>query len=867
MVERDAMTRLRRRSTPAADSANVAAPSEGATFEPSADSGMARAPIAGFDIGSIGIFPPEPQIGPEGGDISAAVADRIQTQQGGGAPLAPTVQRRMEGTFGHSLADVRVHADGESDTLSRSLSARAFTLGSDIFLGREATRAGAEGGDRLLAHELTHVVQQRGTAQSGPLTVGPADDAHEREAARVTGAMGSQSVPIAAGMANTAPGATIQRDYGPDPAPTSTPFLGTDQGPVAAQEGLVASWEVEVDNTRIATSTGGQGADREISALAGDEITVRAILKAPSYPGAVLTKADILPADDSFATFLRVAQGDDLKIVTEQWTDDVTYTWVLVPAGGSVHKVSFGLMSPLEDPAAANANDRHEITITTVDTDDSVPVASAPGGESDSPDNGGEADEPNSSVLSPEDARQYAFDSMVGGLRTMFAPPGAPSATPAIPKPSVATWWHVTNHMGTDTMSDLTPPSMMMLGEPVVVEAQLAGPPYPDTTLIASKDVSPVDHSNPANVSIVESRPDDRTYRWVITPIGPGQFALHFQLTPDPWAGSSPYGPGEGYHNLVAYSDLTWFKGRCSTAQGKMDTLYHKGKAWFDDCYLNYMHAYKSFDTALGKQRDAEKLGRELLLGALFAVGGGAIGGAIGGRLKDVEEAGVKLEKALGSVQFGALTDASKDLTKYVARLPTGPLKDKIFGSGGGGGSVSGAQASTNASQAGVAQGAGNVAAINPLEWSTEIDKRIELEIAEVAGLLTSYHEYADTAIATHSPETFDWDPEQVIADAVTIAGTPFDQLGTAPDAIAYEASMWRVWLENYAYTIKYINGKADAEPAVGKKLRDEIDRVAQKFGEDADTWIERYGGPLRESLKKKAEDMPDYFWSSAVSG
>ena len=872
MFQRDAMRRLRRRSTPPADSATFAAPSGDATFEPSADDGIARAPTADFDIGSIGISPPEPQVGPEGGAVSAAFADRIQTAQGGGAPLAPTVQRRMEGAFGHSLADVRIHADGESDTLNRSLDARAFTLGSDIFLGREATSAGMDGGDRLLAHELTHVVQQRGTAQSGPLTVGPADDAHEREAARVAGAMGSRSAPGARGMASAAPGAMIQRDFGdPRTAPTGGPLVGADQGPAAAQDGLVATWDVQIDNTQ-APGTGGPGAGPAVSALAGDQITVRATLKVPPYPGTVLPRLDVLPTGDTFAEYLHVAQGESLKVVTAQWTDELTYTWIIVPTGGS-QKVTFdltsslggdGLMSVAGDASAPSPADHYEMTITTVDTNDSVPAASAPGG-GESPDNGGDADEPNSSVLSPEDARQYAFDSMVSGLRTMFATPNTGDGTPATPQSSVVTAWQVTGPAGTAAMSDPASSSTVKIGETVTVDAQLAGPPYPtDKILIPGMQVTPLRDSAAANVRITGSRPDERTYRWEIQPVGPGAFGFHFNLTPDPWAGSSPYSASEGTHTLVASADTAWFKGRCSTAQSKMDTLYHAGKAWFDDCYLNYMDAYKSFNTALAKQRDAEKLGRDLLLGALFAVGGGAIGGAIGGRLKSVEEAGVTLEKALGSVQFGALTDASKDLTKYVARLPAGPLKDKIFGSGGGGGQAADPhEASTDASKAGVAQGAGNVAAIDPEHWSTAIDKRIELEIAAVAGLLTGYHEYADTALATHSTETFDWDPEQVIANAVRIDGKPLDQLGTPPDALAYEASMWRVWLENYAYVIKYINGKAGAEPAIGKKLREEIDRVAQKFGEDADTWIERYGGPLHESLKKKAEDMPDYFWSS----
>ncbi|HEY7909922.1 MAG TPA: DUF4157 domain-containing protein, partial [Thermomicrobiales bacterium] len=124
-------------------------------------------------------------MGPEGGDLSPATAGRIRAKQGGGAPLEFPVQQRMEGAFGHNFADVRIHADGESDTLNRSLSARAFTLGRDIFLGREAASTAAYGGNHLLAHELTHVVQQRDMGGGGPMTVDPVDAPTEREASAV----------------------------------------------------------------------------------------------------------------------------------------------------------------------------------------------------------------------------------------------------------------------------------------------------------------------------------------------------------------------------------------------------------------------------------------------------------------------------------------------------------------------------------------------------------------------------------------------------------------------------------------------------------------------------------------------------------
>jgi hypothetical protein len=693
MVERDVTRRPRRRSDPPADPATFATPAGDATIEPSADGGIARAPTAGFDIGSIAIYPPEQPIGPEGGEVSPAIADRIRAQQGGGAPLEPTVQREMEAGFAHTFADVRLHTDGEADTLNRSVGARAFTLGSDIFLSRGATDRGAKSGDQLLAHELTHVVQQRGAQQRGSLTVGPVGDATEREAEGAAAAVAEGGV-IAGRLAGTRRGATIQRD----------PETGAK--PLPTLEEMFANYNMAKNSS------------------AGD-----------------------------------AANG--------------------------------GLTS----------------TITSV------------------------------------------LDA--------FSAPTSPSSPSAAPKSSVATWWHVTDHMGTDTMSDLSPPSIIKLGEPVIVEAQLAGPPYPENTLITGMDVRPREGGAAANVSVTGSRPDERTYRWVVTATGPGNFELHFNIAPDPWVGSSPYSAGEGYHNLLAYADATWFKGRCSTAESTLNTLYAKGQAWFYECYMNYMDAYAAFNASLTKQRNAEKLVGDLLLGALFAVGGGAIGGALGGMMKDAEAAGGILHKVFTNVQSGVLTDSAKDLAKYLVRLPVGPLKDKVLGSHGGGAHASGVEASTDASKAGVAQGAGNVAAIDPEHWYAAIERTINTERGEVGAMLTSLQEGLDTILVTDPHQSFDWDPVQVITEAAKLDGKPLDQLGTAPPALAYERSMWEVWLENYSWTIGSSGGFAIAESNVGGKLKDEIDRVAEKFGETGDQWIERYGKQLKGKVEAEAADMP----------
>ena len=105
-----------------------------------------------------------PNHGMEGGDVDADVARSIQSARGGGRPLHDGVRSSMERGFGADFSGVRVHTGGQADALNRSLNARAFTTGSDIFFGQGQYNPGSTGGQELIAHELTHTVQQ-GAAQ------------------------------------------------------------------------------------------------------------------------------------------------------------------------------------------------------------------------------------------------------------------------------------------------------------------------------------------------------------------------------------------------------------------------------------------------------------------------------------------------------------------------------------------------------------------------------------------------------------------------------------------------------------------------------------------------------------------------------
>lgn len=117
------------------------------------------------------------EIGPSGGDLDAGVEGQVDALRAGGSPLPAHLRRSMEGAFGADFDDVRVHRGAESEALNRELGAEAFTVGNDIFVGAGKESLDHPAHRRLLAHELTHTLQQGASrvvarAKSGVGSVG-----------------------------------------------------------------------------------------------------------------------------------------------------------------------------------------------------------------------------------------------------------------------------------------------------------------------------------------------------------------------------------------------------------------------------------------------------------------------------------------------------------------------------------------------------------------------------------------------------------------------------------------------------------------------------------------------------------------------
>ena len=97
-----------------------------------------------------------------GTEASEDLESRLNTSKGGGSPLSEEVRAFMEPRFGSDFSGVRVHTGSEAVQMNQELGAQAFTHGQDIFFNQGKYNPGSTDGKLLLAHEMTHVVQQTG---------------------------------------------------------------------------------------------------------------------------------------------------------------------------------------------------------------------------------------------------------------------------------------------------------------------------------------------------------------------------------------------------------------------------------------------------------------------------------------------------------------------------------------------------------------------------------------------------------------------------------------------------------------------------------------------------------------------------------
>jgi hypothetical protein len=125
-----------------------------------------------------------------GGGVSPGVEGMIRERAGRGGRLDSGMASWASERLDPAIPSVSVHTDATADALARSVSAKAFTVRNDVFFAAGAYQPHTAPGRSLIAHELTHVAQQRGAPATGPLTVSDPGDALERDAEDVASDLG-----------------------------------------------------------------------------------------------------------------------------------------------------------------------------------------------------------------------------------------------------------------------------------------------------------------------------------------------------------------------------------------------------------------------------------------------------------------------------------------------------------------------------------------------------------------------------------------------------------------------------------------------------------------------------------------------------
>jgi len=111
---------------------------------------------------------------------------KITMENKGGHPLEPTTRSIMEAGFKHDFSDVRIHIDSGANKLANQIGAKAFTRGNHIFFRDDAYQPGSKTGEKSIAHELTHVIQQEKSRHYSNADIGKSGDAFEQEANRAS---------------------------------------------------------------------------------------------------------------------------------------------------------------------------------------------------------------------------------------------------------------------------------------------------------------------------------------------------------------------------------------------------------------------------------------------------------------------------------------------------------------------------------------------------------------------------------------------------------------------------------------------------------------------------------------------------------
>jgi len=144
----------------------------------------------------------------DGREDSQDLASAINRARGGGQPLDAGLKQSMGQAMGADFSGVQVHTDGQADQLNQSIQAKAFTTGRDVFFRQGAYQPGSRGGQELIAHEMTHIMQQNGrAAQRVPSNSLPVQNSAVNQPLSIQRAPADPPAPVAPAATSATPAA------------------------------------------------------------------------------------------------------------------------------------------------------------------------------------------------------------------------------------------------------------------------------------------------------------------------------------------------------------------------------------------------------------------------------------------------------------------------------------------------------------------------------------------------------------------------------------------------------------------------------------------------------------------------------------
>ncbi len=197
-----------------------------------------------------------PELGINKPQFSSSNLRESLAQQSAGQSLDTNLRNELEPQFGHDFGSVRIHADSQADQMAKSINANAFVTGQDVFFREGMFKPNTRDGKQLLAHELTHTIQQARAASTGSeLNVSKPNDSLEQAAqTQASAVMNARGTIVAPGTVSNViqrevhdldadTSATTSTTTSPTSSSAQSPTSSTEASPTASPGAAVSSSE------------------------------------------------------------------------------------------------------------------------------------------------------------------------------------------------------------------------------------------------------------------------------------------------------------------------------------------------------------------------------------------------------------------------------------------------------------------------------------------------------------------------------------------------------------------------------------------------------------------------------------------------